>query len=228
MSEEINSQHQNEKVSTKSKSQLSLVILILCVVCSAIGMMFYFNKGAVNSSDSVNGDEPTGDDTLNSGKEYMIYIRKIEVAPKKANGKDWDPRSSAPDIFYSLTWQRNEVYKSDTKKNALIAEWIPIGVDAFDSIKKLGVSLDQVISLPIVKYEKEDEETSKLVFKISDNDWDQNDQIDVLTVYINKLKVGDNVFDFTDDKGRSLKKAVVRVIDNRLSQNEKIQLLMGK
>ncbi|NQZ57596.1 MAG: hypothetical protein HRT88_09055 [Lentisphaeraceae bacterium] len=229
MSEEINSQQQAENdPTTKGKSQLSLLILLLCIVCSAIGMMFYFNKNSDTGSNVDKIDEPNPDGTLNSGKKYMVYIRQIEVAPKKANGKDWDPRNSAPDIFYTLTWQNNQIYKSDTKKNALITEWLPVGVDALDSLRKMGVSLDQVISLPIVKYEKNDEQTNKLVFKISDDDWDQNDEIDILTVYINKLKPGDNVFSFTEDHGRSLRKVVIRVIDNSLSQNEKIQLLMGK
>ena len=226
MSEEMNSQPQTQE-KPKRSSQLSLLILLLCIVCSAIGMMFYFNKGN-GKAVGDGGDVPSPNGTLSSGKEYMVYIRKIEVASKKSNGKSWDPRNSAPDLFYTLNWQNNQVYKSDTKKDALIAEWIPVGVDALDSIKKMGVSLDQVISLPIVKYDKENLQSNKLVFKVSDNDWDKNDEIDVLTVYIDKLKPGENVFDFKGSPERALRKAVIRVIDNSLSQNEKIQLLMGK
>ena len=156
----------------------------------------------------------------------MIYIRNIEVQPKKANGDSWDSRDSAPDVFYRVNWKNNMIYESDTQKDSLIAEWIPVGLSLKDSILSGKVTVDQAINIPIVKFDKKSKDGDEIIFQVIDSDLVNNDTIEELRIYLSKLSIGDNVYDFRDKQGHGLLKVVVRIIDNSLSTDEKIQALM--
>ena len=222
MSEENNPIQEDRTTKTPAKSNhLSLIVLIICVIASALGLMFFLNKGPQTDEEGTesNAKERTK-------REYLVYIHKLEVAPKKANGKDWDPRGTAPDIFYTLEWQGNRILKSDTQKDTLIANWIPVSLNLFDSIKEGKVSLDKVVKVARINYDKKIEATNKLVFNIIDDDWDGNDEIERLVIYVDQLKIGDNHLHFEGEEGRSLRHVVIRLIDNELSQAEKLEALM--
>jgi len=227
MSEEEKSQNNSSPATTESSSKVTLLVLVLCVIVSAIGLAIFLKKGAKDPDANKPKNGAVGVGNLVDGKEYMIYIHKIEVAPMRSDGKAWDARGSAPDIYYQLTWRGNRIYESDTKKDSLIANWIPIGLDLKDTILQGGVSVDQAVKLPIIKRDKSDESTDELVFKVIDDDLAGDDEIETMRVYISKLNVGDNVFDYKGKSGHGVVKAVIRVIDNSLSTNEKIELLMG-
>jgi hypothetical protein len=217
-----------QAVPAQGSSNTSLLIMVVCIVGAALGLIFFMKSdGGEGPGGTTNGaDAGAASGTLVSGKEYMIYIRNIEVQSRKANGKAWDSGDTAPDIFYTLSWKKNKIYESDKKSDSLIAEWIPVGVSLKDSIMSGKVSVDQAISLPIVKFDKEVQESDELLFNIIDSDVLSNDGIEDLRVYLSKLKEGDNVFDFKGKPGHGLIKAVIRVINNDLSTDEKIQALM--
>lgn len=227
MSEEENSDKSSSPGSSGNSSKITLVILIVCVIASAIGLALFLKKNGSDEEVKKPKDGSVGAGNLVDGKEYMIYIRKIEVSPMKSNGKAWDARGSAPDIYYQLFWRGNRIYESDTRDDSLIANWVPIGLDIKDAILKGGVSVDQAVKLPIIKRDSRDESMDELIFKVIDDDLAGDDEIETMRAYISKLNVGDNVFDYNDKKGHGVVKAVIRVIDNSLSTNEKIELLMG-
>lgn len=227
MSEDEKSEEKAAITQGAGSSKTTLIVLIVCVIASAIGLALFLKKdgGGQVKPPPKNGAEGKGN--LVDGKEYMIYIFKIEVAPTKSDGKPWDARGSAPDVYYELSWRKNKIYKSETKKDSLIANWIPIGLDLKESILKGTVTVDQAVNLPIIKRESKDESSDELIFKIIDDDVVGDDQIEILRVYISKLNVGENVFTFEGKEGHGIVKAVIRVIDNSLSTNEKVELLMG-
>ena len=227
MSEEEISENNSSPNNSGGSSKATLIVLIVCVIVSAIGLAVFLkkNNNTVEAQKPKNGAEGKGN--LVDGKEYMIYIHKIEVAPKKSDGKDWDARGSAPDIYYQLNWKGVRIHESDTKKDSLIANWIPIGLDLKETILQGGVSVDKAVKLPIIKRDSKDEASDELIFKVIDDDLAGDDEIETLRVYISKLNSGDNVFDYSGKEGHGVVKAVIRVIDNSLSTNEKIELLMG-
>lgn len=226
MSEE-DSLNKSKEVASKPKSgTLSVIILLLSVVAFAIALVLVVNKGAEIQSGAAADSTSVKSSGLTQNKEYMIYVRKIEVSPKKADGKAWDINGSAPDIFYKMTWKGNQIFESDVKKDSLITEWIPIGIDLKESILKGGVSIDQALQLPIVKWSGDDE-SDKLVFEVFDKDIGVSDPIETLTYYISDLKAGRNIKTFTDKPGFGLLKIDLHVLDNSLSQSDKIQVLMG-
>ena len=226
MSEE-DSVNESTEPATKPKSgTLSVIILLLSIVAFAVALVLVMKKGAEIQGGQNAPETVSQSSGLEQNKEYMVYVRKIEVAAKKADGKAWDINGSAPDIFYRLNWKGNKIYESDVKKDSLITEWIPIGIDLKESILKAGVSLDQALQLPIVKWAGDDE-SDKLIFEFKDKDIGVSDPIDTLTYYISELKPGRNVKTFTDKPGSGLIKLDLHVIDNSMSQSDKIQLLMG-
>ena len=227
MSEEDNSENNSSPSKTNDSSKTTLFILILCVVASAIGLAFFLKKDNTAKKPEQPKNGAVGKGNLVDGKEYMIYILKMEVAPTKSDGKAWDARGSAPDIYYQLYWKGNRIYESDAKKDSLIANWIPIGLDLKDTILQGGVSVDQAVKLPIIKRDSKDESSDELIFKVIDDDVAGDDEIETLRIYISKLNAGDNVFDYKDKEGHGVRSAVIRVIDNSLTTNEKIELLMG-
>ena len=227
MSEEENSDKNSSNSNNGGSSKATLLILVICVIASAIGLALFLKKNGNDTDVNIPKNGAVGAGNLVDGKEYMIYIRKIEVSPMKSDGKAWDVRGSAPDIYYQLYWRGNRIHESDAKKNSLIANWIPIGLNLKDTILQGGVSVDQAVKLPIIKRDSKDESTDELIFKVIDDDVAGDDEIETMRVYISKLNVGDNVFDYSDKQGHGVIKAVIRVIDNGLSTNEKIELLMG-
>lgn len=215
--------------STRS-SHFSLIVMAICVVAATAALVLHFQyKG--DSGRAVNGSahpaaQPVAG-TLVDGKEYLIYLRSVEVQPAKANGDAWDVGSSAPDVFYRVMWKQNQIYESETMDDSLIAEWVPLGLSLKDSILRGQVSVDQAIKIPKVKVDSTLQESDEVIFKIIDTDlFSGNDVIYELSVHLSKLNEGDNIFDFRDQPNHSLIKAVVRVIDNGLSVDEKIQALM--
>ena len=230
MSEEEASKEQNSSTEApKGSSHVTLVIMIVCIIAASLGLIFYMKDDG--KGDKANGNDQTkqNEETVGNlvdGKDYRIYIRNLEVQPKKANGDSWDRSNGAPDVFYKVIWKSNEIHKSDKKENSLIAEWIPVGMSLKDSILSGKISVDQAIDIPIIRYDKGMKEADEIVFKVVDADLLEDDSIEEVRVYLSKLRLGDNIFDFRDKEGHGLVKAVIRVIDNSLSTDEKIQALM--
>jgi hypothetical protein len=225
MSEE-ESPKENLPVEKSIKSgTVSIIVLLLSIVAFAVALVFVIQKGASIQQGEVTTEE-SPKSNFSQGKEFMVYLRKVEVKPMKANGKAWDLRGSAPDIYYTLTWKNNKIYESDVKKDSLITEWIPIGIDLKESLLKGAVSIDQALQLPIVKWTGDDL-SDKLIFEVYDNDLDADDLIQNMTLYLSGLKPGKNVKDFSDTPEFGLERAEIYLIDNSLSQSDKIQALMG-
>ena len=196
MSEEEKSENNSIQTSSEGSSKGTLLIMVVCVIACAVGLALFLKKAPGTEIVEKPKNGAVGIGNLVDGKEYMIYIRKIEVAPMKSDGKPWDARGSAPDIYYELTWRGNRIYKSEARKDALIANWIPIGLDLKDTIMQGSVSVDQAVKLPIIKRDSKNEASNELIFKVIDDDIAGDDEIEKMRVYIDRLNVGDNEFDY--------------------------------
>jgi hypothetical protein len=217
----------NAEVDSNKASYASYIIMLVCVLASASVLIYYFTKvEKPATSTNQNGAAPLAGN-LTDGKEYIFYLRSVEVQPKQTNGKAWDSGNSAPDVFYRVLWQGNQIYESETMNDSLIADWIPVGLSLKESILSGNVSVDQAIKLPKVKYDSQLKESDEVMIKIFDNDLlSGNDPIQDIALSLGKLQLGDNTIYFNDKPERNLIKAVVRVIDNQLSTDEKIQAIM--
>jgi hypothetical protein len=214
-------------VTSGKSSYVSYVIMIVCLVAAAISLIYYFTKvdKSGTAEKGTEGESAVGN--LIDGNEYLIYLKSVEVQPQKANGKPWDNGNSAPDVFYQVLWKGNQVYQSETMDDSLIADWIPVGLSLKDSILSGQVSVDQAIKLPKVKCDNNTKNADEVIFKIIDNDLlSGNDHIQDVSLLLSKLRLGDNTVDFDDKAKHNLIKMVVRIVDNNLSADEKIQAIM--
>jgi len=174
MSEEESPKEEMPAQAPVKSGTVSIIVLLISVVAFAVALVLVIQKGASIQSGAETIEPTLANSNFPQNKEFMIYLRKLEVNPMKANGKAWDIKGSAPDIYYKLIWKNNKIYQSDVKKDSLITEWIPIGIDLKESLLKGGVSIDQALQLPIVKWDGSDL-SDKLIFDIQDSDLDADD-----------------------------------------------------
>jgi len=208
-------------------SYVSYLIMTICLVASAIGLIYYFIKAEKSETTKKGSGGGSVAENLVDGNEYLIYLKSVEVQPQKANGKSWDNGNSAPDVFYQVIWQGNQIYESETMEDSLIADWIPVGLSLKESILSGQVSVDQAIKLPKIKCDSQTKNADEVIFKVIDNDLlTGNDPIQDVSLLLSKLHIGDNSFYFNDKSEHNIIKAVVRIIDNNLSTDEKIQAIM--
>ncbi len=220
--------HSDKIAETEGGSSfLSRIILGICIAAAVIGLSVYYINKPNGKTTVPPKDGLVGTGNLIDGKEYMIYMRRVEVAPEKSPGVQWDIKGSAPDVYYTLTWMKNVIYTSDVKDDVLIAHWIPIGFDLKQAIMKGSISVDQAVNLPIIKRNSANELSDELIFRVVDKDVIGDDEVASLSISMSKLSVGKNIFTYQSDSGHQVVNALIIVVDNSLSTNEKIELLMS-
>ncbi len=125
---------------------------------------------------------------LQEGTQYYVYVDYIEVHPNKANGKAWDNDSSAPDVYYEVSWQGNRVFESSERKDTLVAEWkateMGLGLGEDNFLKGESSALAARVTAGV----------GTLEFEVVDGDVISDDPIGTLTVPVGDLKIGRNQF----------------------------------
>jgi hypothetical protein len=136
------------------------------------------DDSATRLNDQANG--------LKEEAQYYVYVDFIEVGPNKPDGDQWDRDKSGPDLRYSISWQGNEIFKSEKRKDSLVAEWkateMGVGIGTDNLVK--GES--SVIGARITARK------GPLTFKIWEEDPAFNDEAGHFEVQIEDLKEGRN------------------------------------
>ncbi len=165
------------------------------------------------------------------GNDYYVLVTLMEFHPAKRGGANWDSGSSAPDIFYQLSWHGKTVYhtENDVVKNALIAKWFGLGanVSVIELRKVLTsdgkrLSPRNLIKAALISVESNGE----LVIRAYDDDPLRDDFAGGCAIPLADLEPGDNAY-FIDAEGKptrdrarlaanrgGLKRLVLRVVDS--------------
>ncbi len=170
--------------------------------------------------------EVSGDDAktrVTDGRHYYIFIRSLEVAPKKPSGKPWDRGDEAPDLFYEVHWRDNEVFASSTQRNQLIGNWSPLGVDTMNAIREGRIGIDSVIHAAAIRASQS--ETFEL--RIYDSDAVSRDSIAMLSFSFSELKEGDNVFSYEQREDNSVTHLRLAVVDADLPLVGQLEQIMN-
>ena len=126
---------------------------------------------------------------LQEGTQYYVYVDYIEVHPNKPNDKAWDNDSSAPDVYYEVSWQGNRVFESSERKDTLVAEWkateMGLGLGEENFLKGESSALAARVTAGV----------GTLEFEVIDSDVISDDPIGTLTVPVANLKIGRNQFE---------------------------------
>ncbi|MFK7790630.1 MAG: hypothetical protein AB8C95_14195 [Phycisphaeraceae bacterium] len=158
--------------------------------------------------------------TLESGKDYYLMVRTIELYPTRPGGKAWDRLDgSGPDIQFNLTWQGNTIFESQKKGDTLIGSWDAISLDVKSAILNGKVDLASSIDAAIIRVQ--DDADVKL--EVWDSDLPGSDAAGTATMNLKKFKLGDNTFAFEATETNAIKRIVVRVIDKALPITELVE-----
>jgi hypothetical protein len=117
---------------------------------------------------------------------YYVLVALIEVEPRNGD-QDWD-MGSPPDLYYRIRWQGQEVFRSATKKDTLVAKWSNVAVDLGDVVR--AVSLDDSIKAARIAARK----GSVLEIEVFDADLARDDPVGSWTVPVEELRVGDQAW----------------------------------
>lgn len=84
---------------------------------------------------------------VNDG-DYYVGVQLIELAPQRADGSAWDSfDGSAPDVYFSIFWQGQQIYESSVKYDSLLSFWSETQLDIRRTAIVGGIaSLDDVIA----------------------------------------------------------------------------------
>lgn len=122
--------------------------------------------------------------------EYYLYPVSIELEGRNPNGGAWDSiGNSAPDPFVTIDWKGQEIFRSSTKTDTLLAHWSIAELN----LAKIAVaggktSVDDSIRAARVRFSKD----GAVTVKIWDDDITMNDFIGEFQVQFSELVPGEN------------------------------------
>ncbi len=157
---------------------------------------------------------------LSEGTCYYVFVRSLEVAPRKPSGKHWDAISGqAPDPYYEVHWRDNRIFASATQRDQLIATWSPLGVDTLKSIREGRLSIDSVIKAATMRAGTEE----YFDIRVYDDDPISQDTIATLHFAHSDLHIGDNVFHYDTAAPHAVTQLNLCVIDAEQPLFEKLE-----
>jgi len=159
--------------------------------------------------------------TLVIGRDYHVFVRVIEFFPTNWKDKAWDGRKDAPDPFYRIYSEGTEVFESERMDDTFLAVMSPLGVDLLDAIKGHKVTLSSVLQAAPLHCRA----GAEFELAVFDNDPVDNDLALRTTYQMEKLQLGDNVFEYEKSEEIGVKRIVIRVIDADAPVAEQVKLL---
>ena len=199
-------------------SKLRLVYFIPLTIILIVGILF----AVLRPEPVLILNAGASKDSVKDGKNYYVFVRSLEVAPKKPSGKSWDRVSDeAPDLYYEVHRRDNRIFASTTQDDQLIATWSPLGVDTLKSIREGRLSVDSVIKAAAIRAAQGE----SFELRFFDQDPFSKDSIGILTFKFSELEEGDNEFTYTQSEDNSvthLRLAVVDADHSLVSQIEKM------
>ncbi len=149
------------------------------------------------------------DGKVAEGRPYYIFVRELEIAPKKPNGKAWDRvADEAPDPYYEIHWRDNRIFRSPTQRDHLISQWSPLGVDTIKSIRDGRIAIHSVIKAASIRAVGGE----SIVLRVFDDDPVSQDEVASLTFAFRDLREGENTFDFQQSDINSVTQVRLAVI----------------
>ena len=181
----------------KALTNFRVIHLVPLLIVAAIGGYFLWKK----PESPIAAASGAGKGGVTEGKSYYVFVRALEVAPKKPSGAPWDRLADeAPDPYYEIHWRDNRIFASPTQRDQLLSQWSPLGVDTVKSITDGRIALHSVIKAASLR--ALDGETIEL--RVYDDDPVSQDTIAKLTLPLSDLREGENVFNYEQTDSNSV------------------------
>jgi hypothetical protein len=156
------------------------------------------------------------------GSTYYLFASEIELYPTNLQNDLWKDRKNGPTIRYKILWQGNQVFESEVKKGALIADWTGLVLDLeWTDLMGKSISLDEAIKAARIRYEKGG--VVKIV--VGQDDLTDDDDHGQLTVSLDALKIGENVVQLKKTSTNAMRRINLRVLPYGSSLKDLIELM---
>jgi len=195
------------------------VVLLGVVIGAATGTYYLIQRDLRSLPSNAQTLPATVPATILVGHDYYLWIRLIELLPKRLDGEPWDTGGSGPDIHFSLIWKDNTIYASDKRTDTLIAKWDLLSADVFDLVKTRKIDLESAIRMPIVHVDA----GTVVQLNISDSDLTKDDQAGSIEIHPDTLLPGVNVL--TGPSGSAIARVEVQAIDARIALPDLVDLV---
>lgn len=179
------------------KNLLSLTFPIGLILCGA-AIATIINHQPTQTAEQKASNKTT----IDPHATYYLFVSEIEIHPQALDEdnelEDWDS-DSAPDLFYTLSSDDKEIFKSSARENSFIANWrgvtIPVALKDLQEIVKGDINIDiefeKIIRAARVKGDSELE----LYIYDEDNAANPNDHVGSKYIKVKYLKEGDNLIE---------------------------------
>ena len=156
------------------------------------------------------------------GSTYYLFASEIELYPTNLQNDLWKDRKNGPKIKYKILWQGNQVFESEVKRGALIADWTGLVLDLeWTDLMGKSISLDEAIKAAKIRYEKGG--VVKIV--VGQDDLTEDDDHGQLTVSLDALKIGENVIQLKKTSTNAMRRINLRVLPYGSSLKDLIELM---
>jgi hypothetical protein len=65
---------------------------------------------------------------LKEGETYAVWVKELEIDPKRLDGRSWDFDGSAPDLVVAIGWEGHELLRTTVADNSVLATWDPVAL----------------------------------------------------------------------------------------------------
>lgn len=72
---------------------------------------------------------------LTEGKTYAVWVKELEVDPKRPDGSSWDVDGSAPDLAVAVGMEGHELLRTIVADNSVLATWDPVALKVTTLLK---------------------------------------------------------------------------------------------
>ncbi len=72
---------------------------------------------------------------LAEGKTYAVWVKELEVEPRRPDGSSWDVDGSAPDLAVAIGWEGHELLRTIVADNSVLATWDPVALKVSTLLK---------------------------------------------------------------------------------------------
>jgi hypothetical protein len=155
---------------------------------------------------------------LETGHDYYLFVKLIELRPTKSDGSRWDSgNDSAPDIRFDLYWQDLKIFSGTERDDTLIANWDLFRVDLKDVLTNGGkIDVANSINAPLVNVS----EGGGVRIDVWDDDPIASDLVAKIDLDFASLKAGTNTIEY----GETV--AVKRIVIDLIDRNSDLQTLV--
>jgi hypothetical protein len=180
---------------TNARSSSTSNVKVLCLALVPLVLVGLLSWGFVSFPQA-------GGALLKEGKTYAVWVKELEVDPKRSDGRSWDFDGSAPDLAVAIGWQGHELLRTTVADNSVLATWDPVALKV-STLLKGEVSRGEAQRLAKFRVQK----GMEMVLGVYDHDL-----VDAEPIASTRLKVDQLVFGLNQlASGKGVRRLILAV-----------------